>query len=495
MKNVKKIGLYIGILLFIFTIVLPEPKGMSIQAKYALAITFLMSTWWVTEAISIYATAFIPLALFPIFGILSASEVAENYGHNFVLLLLAGLIIAKALEKHNLHKRIALNIVKVLGTNRKRIILSFMITTALLSMWIANVAVALLMLPIGMAIIHKEEASDEKSHKKFGTALMLSIAYSSSIGGSSNIVGTPANMIFAGVLRKFFPESPEISFLYWFKIGLPMIIVLLPVSWWYLIKYFKIKGNFPGGREIITKEYKALGPITKAEVRVLIIFVFTALGWIFRKDINIDEFTIPGWSNLFRNPEMIHDNSVAMISVLALFCLSSGKGSRLIDWKTASSVPWGVVIIVGGGYALAAAFKATGLSDWIGNELSFIGNLPLFLTILITLLIVIFLTEINSNTATANIFLPILATIAMTTEINPLLLMLPATFACSYSFMLPSGSGTNAIIFASHRVKISEMARCGLWLNLIGVFIITLIFYFILVPIFDIHLDLPLWAK
>ena len=491
MNKTKKIGFWIGIAVLVILLIIPVPNGMNPEALRALGVALLMAIWWVTECIPIYATAFVPIALFPLLGILDANTTTENYGHNYVLMLLGGFFLAKSIELSGLHKRVALYILSTLGKRRPRIILSFMIATAFLSFWIANVAVVLLMLPIALAIVDKEEENEERN-PKFGLAMMLSIAYAASIGGTGSLIGTPPNMVFAGVFAKVFPELPEIDFLEWMKLGTPIVIIILPIIWFYLIKYFKISGNFAGSKDVIDKQIKAIGKLSVMEKRVFAVFLFTALGWIFRRDIVIDDFVIPGWSSLLGIKDYVHDSTVAIISALLLFAIPSGKSSKsnkpktLLDWKSASKVPWGVVMIVGGGYAIADSFNHTGLADFLGSKLSFISEYPTLIILVIVIFLMIFITEINSNTATANIFLPVLAAMAVAGSINPLLLMIPATFACSFSFMLPSGTGTNAVIFGSNRVSIPEMAKCGLGLNLLCVILLTMLMYMYVLPILSL---------
>ena len=482
----KQIGFWSGVIILLITLVIPVPEGMNPKALSALGVALLMAIWWVTECIPIYATAFVPIALFPLLGILDANTTTENYGHNYVLMLLGGFFLAKSIELSGLHKRVALYIISKLGTSRKRIILSFMIATAFLSFWIANVAVVLLMLPIALAIVDKEEENAERN-PKFGLALMLAIAYAASVGGTGSLIGTPPNMVFAGVFSKAFPELPEIDFLEWMKLGTPIVIIILPIIWVYITKYFKISGNFAGSREIINQEIKAIGKLTTMEKRVFVVFVFTALGWIFRRDIELGSFVIPGWSTLLGIKDYVHDSTVAIVAALLLFSIPSGKlksgPKRLLDWKSAAQVPWGVVMIVGGGYAIADSFNHTGLANFLGSQMSFISAYPMIIILVIVIFLMIFITEINSNTATANIFLPVLAAMAIAGQMNPLLLMIPATFACSFSFMLPSGTGTNAVIFGSNRVTIPEMAKCGLGLNLLCVILLTMLMYTYVLPI------------
>lgn len=486
MNKSKLIGFWSGIIVLTISLIAPTPVGMEPEALRALGVALLMAVWWISECIPIYATAFVPIALFPLLGILDAGKTTENYGHNYVLMLLGGFFLAKSIELSGIHKRIALSIIQKLGTSRKRIILSFMIATAFLSLWIANVAVVLLMLPIALAILEREEVAED-SNPKFGVALMLAIAYSASIGGTGSLIGTPPNMVFAGVYSKSFPNNPEIDFLEWMKIGMPIVLIILPVTWIYITRYFKISGHFSEGKEIINQEIKAMGKITIMEKRVFAIFVFTALGWIFRRNIELEHFVIPGWSNLLGMEDYVHDSTVAILSTLLLFIMPSGNSKssqkRLLDWKSASTVPWGVVMIVGGGYAIADSFNHTKLSVYLGSLMSFIGEYPPIIILLIVITLMIFITEINSNTATANIFLPVIAAMAISSQINPILLMIPATFACSFSFMLPSGTGTNAAIFGSNKVTIPEMAKCGLGLNFISIILLTLLIYLYVLPI------------
>lgn len=491
MHKSKTIGFWAGILVLFILLIIPVPEGMKPEALRALGVALLMAIWWMTECIPIYATAFVPIALFPLLGILDAGATAENYGHNYVLMLLGGFFLAKSIELSGLHKRVALYIISKLGTSRKRIILSFMIATAFLSFWIANVAVVLLMLPIALAIVDKEEENLDRN-PKFGLAMMLAIAYAASIGGTGSLIGTPPNMVFAGVFAKTFPDQPEIDFLEWMKLGTPIVIIILPIIWVYLTKYFNISGNFAGSKEVINQEIKAIGKISVMEKRVFAVFLFTAIGWIFRRDIILDSFVIPGWSSLLGIKDYVHDSTVAILSALLLFAIPSGKSSKsekrktLLDWESASRVPWGVVMIVGGGYAIAESFNHTGLAIFLGSKMSFIGQYPMIIILIIVITLMIFITEINSNTATANIFLPVLAAMAIAGQMNPLLLMIPATFACSFSFMLPSGTGTNAVIFGSNRVTIPEMAKCGFGLNLLCIMLLTILMYAYVLPILSL---------
>ncbi len=501
--NRQRFGFFLGVGLFLLILLLPTADGLSRAGQNAAAVTALMACWWVTEAIPICATAFVPLALFPPLGILDAKGTALNFGHYFVVMLLCALIIAKAIENNELHKRIALNIIKRIGVSRRRMMFSCMLATALLSMWLSNLAVSLMMLPIGVALLNRLPEEEKTASDGYQTALMLSIAYAASIGGVGTLVGTPPNLVFAGILRNLYPESPEISFLKWMMFGLPLVAIFLPICWFYMISYFKVKGSLPGSRETVAHELQALGPMTDAEKRTAIVCLITIFGWVFRKDLPIGSVTIPGWASLTGLNDSVNDATVAAFGMILLFIIPSGKpkasGSafspKLMNWESASTVPWGVIMIIAGGYCIASGFSATGLTDWIGAKLGFINGFPVLIIVLLIVLALSFLTEVNSNTATSNIFNPVLASMAVAGAINPLLLMIPGTVACSCAFMLPSGTGPNSVVFASGKIALPTMARCGFLLNLIGVLLVTTIMYLIAIPVFDIVREVPDWAK
>ena len=497
MFNRQKIGIVLGLFVFVIMLLLPVPEGMNPQAMRAAAVAMLMAVFWVTEAIPIFATSFIPVALFPIFGVLNANHIAASYGHHIVLLILGAFFVAKAIETNNLHKRIALATIRLIGTSRKRIILSFMISTAFLSMWTSNNSTTLMMLPIGLAIIQREKALGSKD-LAFGSALMLSIAYSASIGGTGTLVGTPPNLLFVSTMKEIFPDSPDIVFTDWLKIGLPFVIVFLPIAWFYIIKYFKVEGGLHGSDEIIENEYRDLGPMSVAEKRVLVICVFYALGFVFRRDMQIGELTIPGWSDILGVQAFVKDATVAFIATLLLFLLPNGSANedsnhnKLLEWEDAKTIPWGIAMLIGGGLAIAAAFRESELIAWIGSNLDLSG-VSVFLVLLLVVSGMVFLTEINSNTATTAVFLPVLAGISQAGDFHPYLLMIPATIAASCAFMLPSGTGPNASILASGQVTIPEMAKCGFGLNILAIIVIMSLLYFIIMPIFGVSGVSPIW--
>jgi sodium-dependent dicarboxylate transporter 2/3/5 len=494
MFNKKYQGLFIGILVFFVVLLLPTPSGMSYEAKSVAAIVLMMSIWWVTEAIPIYATALVPLALYPLLLILPAKETVDNYSHNHIFMMMGGFFLGKAIESQNLHKRIALVIINIFGISRKRILLSMMFATSFLSMWIANVTAVVMMFPIALSIITKEE-EENSENSSFGTAIMLGIAYSATIGGLATLIGTPTNLILVGVMEKLFPDAPPISFMGWLKIGLPVFIVFFPVFYFFLARYFKVSGNLSNNDTIIKDELKGLGKIKRGEKRVIYICLFTIFAWVFREDFVFDNFVIQGWNSLLGLDGFVDDSTVAMMAALLLFMIPADKENRLLEWKSAAEIPWGVLIIVGGGYAIAAGFASTGLADWLGQRLTFIVDLPFLLVLVSIITFIIIFTEFNSNTATANIMLPILASVGVAAYINPLILMIPATIAASIGFMMPAGTGPNSIVFGSNKLTVKDMMKCGIWLNLISVVLLTLILYTIVMPWLDLETSLPVWAQ
>ena len=490
--DTKTIGLWTGPLISIVLLFLPTPDGLSPEAHKTAAVSVLMIIWWITEAIPIYITAFLPIVLFPLLGILTSMETTKNYGHDYVLMLLGAFILAKGIEKQQLHKRISLLTIGLLGTDKRRIILGFMVTTAFLSMWITNMAVVLIMLPIAIALISKEK---ENLRKNFGTALLLAIAYAASVGGTATLIGTPPNLVFAGLMGQLYTNAPEMDFMSWMKIGLPVAFLFIPIIWFYIVRFFKIHDRLKGGKALISKELKILGKVSVGEKRVLFIFILTALGWVLKKNIEIGNFILPGWSNVLGVADYVHDSTVALFGAVLLFVINDGNGNKLMDWKSTLTIPWGVAMFLGGGLALGLAFKSTGLAKWIGGAFSELNSFPEFFIILIVVGLIIFITEVNSNTATATIFLPILAAMAVAGSINPLLVMIPATFACSFAFMLPSGTGTNTVIFASDQLKMADMVRTGFWLNLICMVLLPVLLYFVLLPLLGVSVEIPEWAK
>ena len=471
MKLNKLIPALSGPLLFSFILMAFHPPGLSLQANAVLAYTLWIAIWWIFEVVDISVTALLPIILFPLSGALDIKLTTAAYGHKYIFLYMGGFILAITIEKWNLHKRIALNIIDKIGAGISRIILGFMLATAFLSMWISNTATTVMMLPIGLAIISQlkdDPLTEEDENQKFGKALMLAIAYSASIGGMATLFGTPPNLVFAGVVQEVY--GIEIGFGEWMLFGLPISLILLSICWIYLTKYaFKFElDEFPGGREKIKALLSNLGNWSHEERKVVFVFAATALLLIFRQQIQI---LIP----------QIDDTIIALGMGILLFIIpSSKKGENLLTWKEAVKMPWGVIILFGGGMALAAGFQQSGLANWIGNQFELLRALPIFLLILILIASVNFLTEITSNLATTAMLLPILAPMALSIDIHPYILLVSATVAASCAFMLPVATPPNAIVFGSSYLKIPDMVKTGLWMNLISIVLLTLMVFFVL---------------
>jgi sodium-dependent dicarboxylate transporter 2/3/5 len=401
-----------------------DPNNPSVTATLAIAIW--IATWWVTEIIPIGITSLLPIVLFPLFGVMNGKAVSSSYFNHIIFLFIGGFMVALAIQRWNLHKRIALVILNFVGNSPGKLLFGFMFTTAFLSMWISNTATAMLMVPIIISIIHKLEIiNGKKAVQLFSIGLLLAIAYSASIGCITTLVGTPPNLSFARIFEIYFPNAPEISFSKWMMFALPITIIMFAVTWIYLYFVFVKKTDSwkTVGNNELKEELRQLGPMSYEEKMVGIVFLLLALLWISRANIVIGSFKIIGWSSLFNNPSYINDGTIAITMAIILFLIpsKSEKNSFLMDWKTAEKLPWEIILLFGGGFALANGFKESGLSAWFGNELMFLGELSPILLILIISFLITFLTEITSNTATVETILPILAGIAISLNINPLL--------------------------------------------------------------------------
>ncbi len=488
-------------ILFVYFLFFGNLDPENPQVTYTLAVALLMAIWWITEVVPLAVTSLLPIILFPALGIMNGKAVSATYFNHVIFLFIGGFLIALALQKWNLHKRIALKLLLWVGVTPARILMGFMIATAFLSMWISNTATTMLMVPILISIIAKlEEINDKETVSHFSIGLLLSIAYSASIGGIATLIGTPPNLSFARIFKIYFPNAPEISFATWFFYAFPISILLLLITWGYLYFVFvRMGGTWKSvAKTTIINEYKALGKWHYEEKVLAIVFVLLMLLWFFRADIVLGSFTIPGWSGLFANPTFFNDGTVAIFMAVLLFVIpSKSKANQFImDWTTAESIPWDIILLFGGGFALANGFKESGLSLWFGNELSWLKDIHPFVLLLIITAIITFLTELTSNTATIETFLPVLAGLALSTHINPLLLMLPATIAASLAFMLPVATPPNAIVFGTKRLKIFDMSKTGLVLNVIGIIIVTLATYYFATFLFDINFaEFPDWAK
>ncbi|MFV1448791.1 DASS family sodium-coupled anion symporter [Maribacter sp. HS] len=481
MSKTKLLGLVLGPISFILILFFFRPEGLSVQANAVLASTIWIAIWWITEAIPIAVTALLPLVLFPLSGGLDLSSTSGAFGHKYVFLYMGGFIIAIAIEKWNLHRRIALNIINLIGSDIRKIILGFMMATAFLSMWISNTATAVMMLPIGLAIIKQLQDNPdtvEDENQTFGKALMLAIAYSASIGGVATLIGTPPNLVLAGVILDTY--GYEITFMQWFAFGLPISIILIFICWKYLTKYafsFKQK-SFPGGKQEIQRLLSSLGRITYEEKVVALVFALTAFCWITRSVLL--QKLLPG----------LDDTIIAIFFAIVLFLLpSKKKGEQLINWEEAVKMPWGIILLFGGGMALAKGFESSGLAEWIGSQMTTLSGLPILILILVLIASVNFLTEITSNLATTAMLLPVLAPMALTIDVHPFVLMVGAAVAASCAFMLPVATPPNAVVFGSGYLRIPDMVGKGLFMNIISIFILTFFVYFILPELWDISIN------
>jgi len=494
MANRQTIGLFLGPLLFGLLLLLPAPQGLGAAGMAVAAVAALMAAWWVSEAVPIPATALLPIALFPLLGVMKTQQVTGAYANHLIYLFMGGFLIAVTMEKWQLHKRIALHTIKLVGVSPKRIVLGFMLATAFLSMWISNTATAMMMVTIGLALIRQVKESlpasvqDDATAFPFATSLMLGIAYAASIGGVATLIGTPPNAILAGVVEKTYGIT--IGFADWMLFGFPLSIVMLLLTWYYLVHfvYRSDLTELPGGKRAVEQALLQLGVMTKQEKRVLIVFVCVASAWILRSVINVDALA------------MITDSSIAMLGALALFVIPADFSKRefLLDWNTAVKIPWDIIILFGGGFALAEGFNSSGLTLWLANQLTVLEGTHIVLLVAVIVLLVIFLTEVTSNTATASLLLPVMGALAVAMNIHPLATMIAVAVAASYAFMLPVATPPNAIVFASRAVTIPQMAKAGFALNLLGVVLITLFIFVALPLVLDIdirHLPAALLTK
>ena len=482
-NNISYFGLLAGLLLFFSFIYFDPPKGLNNIAWLTAGVALMMTMWWISEAVPIYATGLVPLVLFPLLGLFDIREVSSSYAHPLVLLFLGGFIIASAMESSGLHKRIALKILSLSGTSPSKIIAGFMITTAILSMWVSNTASTIMMLPIAMSVITIFAKKDNLAKNDFAIPLLLAIAYSASIGGTATLIGTPTNIMLASILSDTYKY--QISFIDWFLIGFPIVLILLPIVWVFLSKIiFQVSSKKSKALEItLSNLNKSIGKAGKSEKVVAMVFFLTAMLWIFRKVLN---------NSLGTN---LNDTSIGILGALMLFIIPTGKNSRACNWDTANKIPWGVLFLVGGGIALSKAFKSSGLADWIGSFSSYLYGLDVYFLILISVLVIIFLTELNSNTATVATFTPILIIFAIGLGSNPLYFVIPTTIAASCAFMLPIATPPNAVIFGSGKIDIKEMVKAGVGLNLISILAVSIISIVILNTIFNYDvMSIPSWA-
>ena len=492
-------GFWLGLGLFACVLALPTPAGLNPEAQRAAAVTALMAVWWITETVDIAVTAFLPIPLFPLLGIESAREAAGHYADHIVFLYLGGFLIALTMERWNLHRRIALNVIRRMGSQPSRLVLGFMIATAFLSMWISNTATTMMMLPIAAAVVNQlaelavidgksGPEVTERARVSFGVILLLAIAYSASVGGVGTIIGSPTNVAFLGFVAETFPEYGTISFVEWSMVCVPIVIAFIPIMWVYLCRF---AGDIPlsqitfgGDVDVIEAERRKLGAMSFEERAVLAVSTLTAFLWISRSPLELGGLRFPGWSAMFENPGSVQDSTVAMTMAILLFAWPAraldkdGEPQRLLDWSTAThGVPWGVVFLFGGGFALAGAISSTGLAAWIGTQMAVLEGAPIWVLIPLSCMIAVLLTETTSNIATVLMLSPVIAATAIQIGVHPFLLLIPAAIIASFAFMLPVATPPNAIVFSSGWISIRRMFRAGIALDLIALLVVPILVY------------------
>jgi len=427
------------------------------------AVSVLMACWWVTEAIPLAATALLPLLLFPALGLASASEAAAPYANHVIFLFMGGFMLARSMQRWGLHRRLALRVVAAVGGGPARVVLGFMLATAFLSMWVSNTATAAMMLPIALAVLEERAGEPRAVTSNFGVCLMLGIAYAASIGGMGTLIGTPPNVLLAGTLERSY--GIEIGFLGWMAFALPVVAAFVPLTWWALTRWLYPVEDASGTStsEVVAERLRGLGPMSRPERAVAVVFAVTAVAWTLR----------PLWTSWIPNGALVTDSTVAIGCALVLFAWPAGEGGRLLDWESAVRIPWDALILFGGGFSLATGFGSSGLSDWLGTRLELLQGAPLPVYLLVVVFGIMLLTEFASNTASAAMALPILGATATAFGISPLLLCAPAAMAASCAFMLPAATPPNAILFGSGAFTLPQMLRAGIVIDLIGTLLIS----------------------
>lgn len=476
MNTSKRLGLFLGPILFLIVLLLPTPL-LSKEGDAVIAVALWMVIWWLSEAVSISVTALLPLLLFPLLDIMPIAEVGNNYGSPIIFLFFGGFVMALALEKVNLHRRIALNIIKITGTTPNKVVLGFMIATAALSMWISNTATAVVMLPIAMSVIKllvDDSDGFTQKDKNFSISVMLGIAFSANAGGIATVIGTPPNSILIGLLENEY--QIEISFLKWMAFGLPFSIIMIALSYITLVHLiFPSKGlNFTASKEVIKNELAKLGPTAPKEKMVLVIFGVTVSLWIFRTLINA---ALPNLG--------LTDTMISIFAAIALFSIPFNikKGDFILQWKDTEKLAWGILILFGGGLALANGMSVTGIVDRVSQAIA-AGNFSVSMTAGLLIVLMLFMTELMSNVALVAVLAPVVAGIAIGLGIPIVYLLIPVTMASSCAFMLPMATPPNAIVFASGFIEVKDMVKAGIILNLVAVLLLILLFEFIIPLLF-----------
>lgn len=455
--------------------------ALTVAARTAAAVAVWMAIWWITEAIAVYATALIPLAVFPLTGATPIKMTAAAYGHELIYLFLGGFVLALALDRCGLHRRFALTVLKAVGTRPTRIIAAFMFIAAFLSMWVTNTATTIMLLPVALSItklIDESGGDDGPTHRHFAVCLLLAIAYAATIGGIGTIIGTAPNVFLVSYIRT--QMNLEISFALWMSFGVPLVIIFLPVVWWLLSRVIYPVPNRPiiGVNALLDRLHAGLGPMSRAEKLTLVIFLLTAGAWVTRPLLGRIAFgDVTPLAGLT-------DSGIAIIAALTLFVTPVNLAERefLMDWPTAVKLPWGLLILFGGGLSLAATLDRSGFSVFLGSQAAILSPLPMLLIVVLVTGMMIFLTELTSNTATTATLVPVLYAVAVGLDIDPFLLIVPAGIAASCAFMLPVATPPNAIVFGSGLVSIPQMSRAGFWLNLVAILLIPFMAWAVIMP-------------
>jgi sodium-dependent dicarboxylate transporter 2/3/5 len=496
--KVSRFGFYLGPAVFVLVKMLPVFPTASVSNMAATAA--LMVVWWMTEALPLAATALLPLILFPVLGITSGKEVAAVYMNSTIFLFIGGFILALTMQRWHLHTRIALRVISWFHGSAMYMVLGFMVTSAGLSMWVSNTATATMLLPIGLAVYARAaDQLNQQDRQNLLTAMMLGIAYACSIGGVSTLIGTPPNLAMQRIFEITFPLAPEITFAQWLIFALPFSLSMLLITWAVISMRYTGRG-FTKLKFSTDEVHEMSGrPMSYEEKIVAVVFSLTALSWMFRKDIVIGELIIPGWSGLFDTARLINDGTIAIAAALVLFSIPARNREqyrRIADDEIIRKLPWHIVLLFGGGFALAKGFTVSGLSEYIGHQFADMKDLDPMTLVAGVSATVVFLTEVTSNTATSEMLLPLVASVAKAIDINPLLLMLSVTLSASMAFMMPIATPPNAIVFASGKLRIRDMIKTGIIINLVAIVLITLLVWFVGSAVFNIDAStMPDWAQ
>ena len=487
-------GIVIAVVLFYIT-----PGEVSPKAPWVAAMVGFMAVWWVFEVVPIPVTSLLPLVLMPLFGISDVATVGANYGRPIIFLFLGGFLLALGLRQSGVHKRIALHIIRLIGSRPSSLVLGFMVASGGLSMWISNTASVMVLLPIALSVLEATNEQGDRPPATLGVCLMLGIAYGADIGGMSTIIGTPPNLVFIEMYSQIFPAAPEIGFLQWMSMGIPLTLVFMALGWLLLTRFiFRMPAEeLFEGKTLIRHEIEKLGPVRRDEVVAATVFAAAAILWMTGSDLNLGSgLRISGWRSLL-GLDLVNDAAVAVAAASILFLVPSGDrpGERLLGWQMTVSLPWGILMLFGAGFAIATGFEVSGLSDIIGSQFGQLEVYSPYLVVVIVCTLLTFLTELTSNTAMTNLVLPILAKASVALGFDPRILMIPATLSASCAFMMPIASPTQAIVFGSGYVNIRQMMRAGIWFNLLGIILLTLTFVLLGETVYGVQWDvIPEWG-